>query len=452
MQMREEGNRSSRLRPLTEFFQHWYEGHTEEVWESAMRVGDAFWRDLEVEDGHRCREKLDTLGYLDDASFTESDHSFLVDAIKDARKPNSTIAIRDQIKLLKNQFNSTSPGQYRSALGYLIAVRLHHLGDYKQELQILDAVRPESIGGLRYALWDQSISALEWAHDTYEEAIAFGLKGIEQDPTLFNLRRRLIPIGIRSNRIAEVRRWLSEFFNVSKCHHCKWVCGCDAVAELIHMGLAKDARAVLNLVKKSDDNHPREIEALNRLIGNEGEIPSVDQWLAAIRLWTAIDSVPPWLLHLAICSMAHTPGMAAESFPLLVESHRRGPLTEHEVLHVAYALIDAVNRAHPDAQEITKWAAASVGTEKLQQMFIESLPYYCRMYPEQTSAVMEVYRRLKELGVMPVDLQPWATAVELEKDPDREKKSLALQPELKEAIDLLFAHTDKEKALHRSTD
>lgn len=443
MQMREDSSRSDRLRPLTEFFQRWYDGHADELAESAQRVGNAFWRDLEAQDSRRCKEKFNTMEYLEAASISEPNHSLLVHAIKNAREASNPSALRHETDLLQKQFATTPAGQYRALLGLLIAERLHHRCAYKEELRMLESVREEATGGLRFELWDRSVIAADWAFDS-TVALETGLKAVEADPSLYSLKATLVGLALRTGRIAEAMLWLTEFVAASKCHHCQWRLLSKTCVEFIVEGLASEARAVSRQMGEFAKGHRlhrdewlREIKALGTLIGKQGQRPSPSQWLSAVRLQD-IEAVPFSLLSAAACSVAHAFGRAADAFPLLVELSRRAPLSEHDLDHVALALIDALELARPDTQEMIVKAASCFGPERLQQLFVESMPALCRDNPRRAPAILEAYRRLRDLGVLSNDMKPWSVAAVLEKDPDREKKLLALHPEVREAIELLL--------------
>lgn len=439
MQMREDHTARQRLRFLSEFFQHWYEGHPEEVRHAASRVAEAFWQDLPG-NAQRCREHIVTLDYLQDAL---PDHSelLLTRTLTARRPPASRESAEEQVRSLRPLFRSDDP-VLKAIAGLYLASALEYLRRPEEGLQILrDADSPDLPLPIRSTLFNNRISFIARVTGA-AKAISDGLEIMRQVPEMWVLRSALAGLSMDAGDLAAAENYIREFIEMSSCKDCISKAVRDLIEKIVDTSRFGVLERFLDLFATHAGASEKEIRALRALAPSSPEAADADRVLQAVASWSQLAEVPWWLIWSASCTVSHAPGRALEAFPLLQHVVARCRKVDyHTGYHLLLVLLDAVSKDSPSFDGVLDWIMENVTKDELKTAFMAWMPEVARTRTGESTSILRVYTALRERDALPMDLLPYSAAVEVTNAPE---KMSALSPEIREAVTLLMSANEQK--------
>lgn len=433
MQMREDHTARQRLRFLSEFFQHWYEGHPDEIRHAAVRVAEAFWQDLQDESAQRCREHLTTLEYLQDA-LPQHAELLAIESLMSRRPNTSTEETEAQVRRLRPLVGSKNTA-VRDISALLLAKALQDLGEAEEAIEVLRAAdTPELPREYRYVLWGARLR-LAIAVSGPKKALAEGVEVMRQDPFLERLKAVLSCIAIQADDVAHGRHLLDEYILSTGCAHCADQAVRRFVKQLLVSRKFDDLAKSLGLYENLPGVSRTEVQALRILSAPLSRTAVADRFMTAIKLWTQLSDVPKWLLRETICVVSNSQGNALKSFPLIKHWAERGEnIDQHTIYHLLLGLLESSDDTSPSFATILDWITTHVLQSELTTVFVEGMPSAARTLPGGGRTILHAYKALRDRGALPPDLVPYSAVLEVSEAPDR---ITAYSPELREAVELL---------------
>ncbi|HWO23311.1 MAG TPA: ATP-binding protein [Kofleriaceae bacterium] len=439
MQMREDQAARQRLRFLSEFFQHWYEGHPDEVRAAASRVTAAFWQDLRSDATQRCREHIATLEYLQDALPEHSE--FLMARLSDHRPNGSPEAAADQVRRLRLLLRSEDR-VLRAVASLSLASDLEYLKLPEEGLRVLrDADSAELPHKLRFRVLATLLFTLARTHGP-QKAISEGLRIIEQEPATRWLLSVLAQLAAIAHDSSAMKRFAKDDLEHTHCKHCASAAIRNLVRTIADSQQLDMLGWIIDLFTEHAGASELEIDALKLLSSPAPDVSTAERFLRALAYWDRPSDIPAWLLWSATCAISHTPGQAPKAFPLIQDLAKRGfELGRHSAYHLLLILLDAIPEGSPSFTTVLDWTIEHAPRNLLAATFVECVPVVARARTSAPSAIFRVYTALLKKCVLPRDLLPYSIAVEVREAPE---KMASLSPEVREAVSLLVDAGEQE--------
>jgi hypothetical protein len=157
-------------------------------------------------------------------------------------------------------------------------------------------------------------------------------------------------------------------------------------------------------------------------------------------------ALPYWLLRDAACDLSHAPSQEARAASLLKEIVRRdGSLDADTLTHALELLIRMESADASRFGELASWLMANGSPQQIREHFVSEMPGLIRRTGGR--GALKLYRELRDAGILPPDLPPYATAEVVETSPQPTSVLESLHPEVREAVSLLLPHISDAGAL-----
>lgn len=435
IQMREDPTTDQRLRFVTEFFQRWYAGQSEELVRDAESIATAFWRDLSHGNNPRCSERLTTLKYLADASRRRGSR-FVLESLSAHFDATSEADLKRDSNNLLMLYRASRDIEDREYFGYLVVQSLFITGRRSDGLKVLDELVAN--GSKEVLIVTMYLEALI-EERKFDDAWQVGERLLKQEDRLGVTEAMAIAACHRGHPDLAVQ-FAREYVAHNPCVNCRARIRRRVSAALFEVGRESEAMSLFRgIFADVDDVSPEAVEACFRVAVDAA---SDDDQLLAARCWHSLPEAPSWFLQSGVCRFAHKANRVRDAMRFIEATAKGGggnlPLStlDHLVEILATFLVGRHDAPPP---ELGVGLGLLRDVNNAEKAFRRVAPRLARSQPELRPAILALYEHLRRNGILRQDIEPYAEASAVLHDPDPDKRLIALHPEIREAVQLLLA-------------